>query len=215
MLPFWVERAAYASGFSLRGVTRCMDPPSVNEITLLLRAWSHGDDHALEQLTPLVYNELKRLARAYMAREKSGNVLQRTALINETYLRLIRMKAIDWQDRKHFYVVCAQLMRRILTDYARSRLRPKRGGEAANIPFDEGLVWEMRPRDFVALDDALRSLSALDPRKSQVVELRFFGGFSVEESAELLNVSERTVKQDWQVAKLWLLHELNRANEYE
>jgi RNA polymerase sigma-70 factor (ECF subfamily) len=192
-----------------------MDSPSVNEITLLLRAWSHGDEHALEQVTPLVYNELKQLARAYMAREKSGNLLQRTALINETSLRLIRMKAIDWQDRKHFYVVCAQLMRRILTDYARSRLYLKRGGDAPYIPFDDRLVWDRRPPDFVALDDALRSLAILDPRKSRVVELRFFGGFSVEESAELLNVSERTVKQDWQVAKLWLLHELNRANGYE
>lgn len=163
----------------------------------------------------MIYGQLERLARAYMVREKPGHLLQETGLISEAYLRLVRLKAVDWLDRKHFFRVCAQLMRHILTDYARAKLKLKREGNAQHVSLGEGDASTDCRTDLLALDDALQSLSAIDPRKAQVVELKFFGGFSVRETADLLNISERTVKQDWQVAKLWLLQELNGTGRHE
>jgi RNA polymerase sigma factor (TIGR02999 family) len=184
--------------------------PSAHEITHLLRAWSAGDRHALEELTPLVYNELHRTAQRYMARERSDHTLQATALIDEVYIRLVDCEGVSWQDRNHFFAVCARLMRRILTDFARSRHYLKRGGGAKPITFDENLYVTREPDgDLVALDDALQGLSSVDKRKSDVVELRFFGGLSVKDTAEVLGVSDETVKRDWRLAKLWLLREMS------
>jgi RNA polymerase sigma-70 factor, ECF subfamily len=187
-----------------------MNAPSEAQITLLLRAWSQGEDQALEELTPLVYQELYRLAQRQMAREKPGHVLQNTALVNEFYLRLTKLRGMDWQDRTHFFAVSARLMRRILTDLARSRLYQKRGGAIQHVPLNEAFVGGRKPEvDLVALDRALEDLAAIDERKSRVVELRFFGGLSVEETAEALCISEDTVKRDWKFAKHWLLCELS------
>jgi RNA polymerase sigma-70 factor, ECF subfamily len=187
-----------------------MARPSTHEITHLLRAWSSGDSQALDQLTPLVYDELRRYARQYMARERTGHTLQTTALINEVYVKLVDLTGVTWQDRAHFFAVCARLMRRILTDFARSRRYQKRGGNAERLSLDESiLVSKERGADLVALDEALNALGNVDQRKSQVVELRFFGGLSVGETAEVLSVSEETVKRDWKMAKLWLLRELS------
>jgi RNA polymerase sigma-70 factor (ECF subfamily) len=180
------------------------------QITQLLRAWSGGDPRALEQLTPLVYVQLHRTAKRYMAGERPAHTLQTTALINEVYLRLVDAPEISWHDRAHFFAVCARLMRRILTDFARSRHRVKRGGDACQLPLDEALLVSREPSaDLVALDDALNALGEFDERKSRVVELRFFGGLSVEETADVLRVSEETVKRDWRLAKLWLLREMS------
>ena len=184
-------------------------PSGESGITVLLRAWSEGDHHALEELTPLIYHELYRAAQRQMARERAGHLLQNTALVNEVYLRLARLGEIEWQDRSHFFAVCAQLMRRILTDYARSRRTLKRGGEAQYVTLTENLPLENLPADLVALDDALNSLAAIDERKAKVVELRFFGGLSVQETAEVLKVSEQTILRDWRFAQLWLLRELS------
>ncbi len=187
----------------------CTTSPT-HEITGLLLAWSRGDSLALEKLTPLVYEELHRTARRYMAREQPGHTLQPTALINEVYLRLVDLTNVQWQDRAHFFALCASMMRRILIDFARARNYQKRGGEARRIPFDEALfVSREPPADIVALDEALTGLAGVDRRKSQVVELRFFGGLSVEETAAVLKVSDETVKRDWRIAKLWLLRELS------
>ena len=185
----------------------------VNDLTTLLRAWRKGDDQALDRLTSLVYEELHHLARCYMARQNPDHILQSTALISEIYLRLGNARQTDWQDRSHFFGVCSQLMRHTLTDYARSRLQVKRGGEAQQVPFDENLgVPEQDPdAGLVALDDALRDLAAFDERKSQVVQLRFFGGFSVEETAEALNIPKRTVEREWTSARVWLLRKLKRG----
>lgn len=181
-----------------------------HEITGLLLAWSRGDSHALEKLTPLVYQELHRTARRYMAREQPNHTLQTTALINEVYLRLVDLTDVQWHDRAHFFALCASMMRRILIDFARSRKYQKRGGQARRISFDEALLVSREPpADIVALDHALTGLAGVDPRKSQVVELRFFGGLSVEETAAVLKVSHETVKRDWRIAKLWLLRELS------
>jgi RNA polymerase sigma factor (TIGR02999 family) len=193
-----------------------MSASAVHEITRLLRAWSAGDEHALEKLTPMVYRELYRAAKYYMAREKPGHTLQTTALINEVYVRLIAFKEVNWQDRAHFMAVCAQLMRRILTDWARRRRYQKRGSEAQHISLDEILVVSQKPSlDLVLLDDALNALAAVDSRKSQVVELRFYGGLSVEETAGVLKVSSETVMRDWKTAKLWLLREMSGGNRLE
>ena len=184
--------------------------PSAHEITQLLQAWGGGDDQALEKLTPLVYQELYQTAQRYMARERQDHTLQATALIDEVYLRLVDCNRVSWRDRSHFFAVCARLMRRILTDFARSRRYQKRGGDAQRFSFDEQLYVCREPsRDLVALDDALTALASVDERKSQVVELRFYGGLSVGEAAEVLKVSEETVKRDWRLAKLWLLRELS------
>jgi RNA polymerase sigma-70 factor, ECF subfamily len=185
--------------------------PSPREVTQLLRAWGEGDECALERLTPLVYGELRRTAKRYMARERPCHTLQTTALVHEVYLRLVDSARAGWQDRTHFFAVCAQLMRRILVDWARSRRAAKRGGEARPVELEKAPELGMEPgTDLVALDDALKSLAALEPRKSQVVELRFFGGLSVEETAEVLKVSPETVMRDWKLAKSWLRRELSK-----
>jgi RNA polymerase sigma factor (TIGR02999 family) len=176
----------------------------------LLHAWRGGDQLALEQLTEIVYNELHRMAQRYMAHEKGGHTLQTTALIGEVYLRLIRANEVVWQDRAHFFAVCAQLMRRILTDFARSHGFQKRGAGAPHIPLDEAMVVCAEPAiDLVALEQALTRLEETDLRKSKVVELRFFGGLTIEQTAEVLQISPETVVRDWSVARAWLLRELD------
>jgi RNA polymerase sigma factor (TIGR02999 family) len=178
--------------------------------TALLLAWNRGESDALDALLPLVYEELHRLAAGYMKGERSGHVLQATALVNEAYLRLIEVRQVQWQNRAHFFAMAARCMRRILVDAARSRSNQKRGGGAPLLSFDEALVVPIEPgRDLVALDDALTALAAVDSRKSQVVEMRFFGGLDIDETAEALTVSRDTVKRDWAFAKLWLLRELS------
>jgi len=175
------------------------------------RHQSVGDEAALEKLTPLVYRQLHNIAQRYMAGERPGHTLQTTALVNEAYLRLVDSGKVNWQDRAHFFAVSAQLMRRILIDFARSRAYLKRGGAAAHISLEEApSVCHEPDVNLVALDDALKALSAVDERKSKVVELRFFGGLSIEETAEVLRISGDTVGRDWQLAKLWLLRELSR-----
>lgn len=190
--------------------------PSPQEVTQLLKAWSQGDQVAFERLMPLVYEELRRVARRYIGRERAGHTLQTTALVNEAYLRLIDASQVEWQSRAHFFAISAQLMRRILVDYARSHNYVKRGGEAHHVPLEDAAVFsaEQAP-DLVALDDALNSLAAMDQRKSRVVELRFFGGLSVDETAEVLKVSPRTVMSDWSLAKAWLLRELSNQGSNE
>jgi RNA polymerase sigma factor (TIGR02999 family) len=179
------------------------------DVTRLLLAWSQGDEAALQNLIPMVYRELRRLAHRYMSRERPAHTLQTTALIHEAYQRLIDTPHVGWQDRTHFYAVCAQLMRRILVDYARSRRYQKRGGGIQLAPFDEMLIAPSeRGRDLVALDEALTALATLDPRKAQVVELRFFGGLTADETANVLKVSSDTVLRDWKMARVWLLREL-------
>ena len=183
--------------------------PSSQGVTELLQAWSGGDDDAFERLMPLVEAELRRLARAYMRRERRGHTLQTTALMNEAFLRLTDARRVSWQDRAHFLGISARLMRRILVDHARHRGYQKRGGGAQRVTLHEGLVVSADPAlDVVALDGALDALAKVDLRKSRTIELRFFGGLSVEETAEVLQVSPDTVKRDWRLAKLWLLREL-------
>jgi RNA polymerase sigma factor (TIGR02999 family) len=182
---------------------------SPGAVTDLLRAWADGDDGALERLAPLVEAELRRLARGYMRRERRGHTLQTTALVNEAFLRLTGARGVRWQDRAHFLGISARLMRRVLVDHARSRGYRKRGGGAQRVSLDEGVRPVAEPAlDLLALDRALDALAAVDPRKCRVVELRYFGGLSVEETAEVLAVSPDTVKRDWRLAKLWLLREL-------
>ena len=183
--------------------------PAPPQVTGLLLAWGKGDDAALERLIPLVHAELRRIAGRHMAHERAGHSLQATALVNEAYLRLVDVRQMKWQDRAHFFAMSARLMRRILVDFARSRGYQKRGGGVEKVSFDEGLVVSNeRGSDLVALDDALIALAEVDSRKSQVVEMRFFGGLSVEETAEALHVSPETVMRDWKLAKAWLLREL-------
>lgn len=187
-----------------------------HEVTRLLQAWSDGDEGALQELIPLVYEELHRLARRYMAGERSGHTLQTSALVNEAYLRLVDVQKVNWQNRAQFFGVAAQLMRRILVDFARSRRSLKRGGDAPTVALEESLIVSRgRGADLVALDDALKTLAAMDPRRSRVVELRFFGGLSAEESAEVLKVSPETVMHDWKLAKVWLLRELSVDKGHE
>ena len=183
--------------------------PASRRVTELLVAWSGGDESALEALMPLVHAELRRLARRQMRRERDGHTLQTTALVNEAYLRLVDLSRIRWQDRAHFFAMSARLMRRILVDHARSRQYVKRGGGAWRVTFDEALVASAEPAaDLVALDEALQVLARVDARKSHVVELRYFGGLSVDETAEALHVSPETVMRDWRLAKAWLLREI-------
>jgi RNA polymerase sigma-70 factor, ECF subfamily len=190
-----------------------METPPSHEVTGLLQAWSAGDEEALRKLTPLVHRELHRAARHYMAGERTGHTLQATALINEVYIRLIDSRRMDFQNRSHFFAICAQLMRRILTDFARTRRYEKRGGGVVPMPLDEALVIGPEPdRDLVALDDALKRLALMDERKARVIELRFFGGLDVKETAEVLKVSNETVMRDWKLAKVWLLRDLSGAN---
>lgn len=185
------------------------------ELTQLLIAWSNGDADALEQLTPLVYSELRRLAHRYMNRERKGHTLQTTALVHEAFLRLINFPQENWQNRTHFYAIAANMMRRILVDYARTNLRTKRGGETVRVALEdtEILIHESRfDVDILALDAALEKLAAMDPRRARVVELRFFGGLSVEETAQILSVAPDTVVRDWRVAKAWLYRSLHYEN---
>ncbi len=186
-----------------------MSEHPAHEITDLLQAWRGGDDQALEKLTPQIYRELHQAARRCMSRERDGHTLQTTALINELYLRLADLKGVDWQNRAHFFALCARQMRRILTDLARARQSQKRGGGAYVVSLDEAPTVSPTSRaDVLAVDDALKALAKVDERKSQVVELRFFGGLSAEETAEVLKVSQDTVARDWRLAKAWLLREM-------
>jgi len=182
---------------------------SPREVTQLLVAWSDGDEAARDQLMPLVYEELRRLAHRYMGRERIDHTLQTSGLVNEAYLRLIDQSRVQWRNRAHFFGIAAQMMRRILVDYARSRGYAKRGGDARQVSLDEAaIVSEERATEVVALDDALKGLAEFDVRKSQIVELRFFGGLSIEETAEVLAVSPGTVMRDWTLAKAWLRREI-------
>jgi RNA polymerase sigma factor (TIGR02999 family) len=190
------ERAASAS-------------PALNQVTVLLRAWGDGDEAALEKLLPLVEAELRRLARIYMARERADHTLQPTALVNEAFMRLIDARGIRWQDRSHFLGIAARLMRRVLVDHARARGYQKRGGGVQRVTLTDALAVEAEPSFHVIdLDRALEAFAAVDPRKAKVVELRFFGGLSVEETADVLHMSTDTIKRDWRLAKLWLLREV-------
>jgi RNA polymerase sigma-70 factor (ECF subfamily) len=188
-----------------------MAVPSSLEVTQLLLAWSQGESSALERLIPLVHAELSRLAHHYMAGERTGHTLQTTALVNEAFLRLVDSSQVRWQNRAHFMAVSAQLMRRILVDFARSRNYLKRGAGAQQVPLDEAMVVSEAPDlDVVELDRALGELAAVDARKSQVVELRFFGGLTEEEAAEVLKVSPETIRRDMRLAKTWLLREMDK-----
>jgi RNA polymerase sigma-70 factor (ECF subfamily) len=188
-----------------------METVSRDDLTGWLRAWSRGDGSALEKLTPLVYTELRQRARRLMAHERTGHSLQPTALIHEAYLRLVGAAPVDWRDRRHFYALSARLMRQILVDHAWSGGRQKRGGAALPIAFDETVIGPRETPDLVRLDEALHALPENDARKSRVIELRFFGGFSVDEVADLLEVSPQTVLRDWRLAKAWLQREMKRG----
>lgn len=183
------------------------------EVTLLLSALSRGERDAAGKLIPVVYDELRRLAAAYMRRERVDHTLQATALVHEAYLKLVEQRSVNWQSRAHFFGVAAQLMRRILIDHARSHLRQKRGGEQKKISLDEAFVFSpQQSADLVAVDESLERLAKLDARQARVVELRFFGGLSVDEAAEVLGVSPKTVKRDWSVAKAWLYADLKERH---
>jgi RNA polymerase sigma factor (TIGR02999 family) len=185
-----------------------------SDITLLLNAWCGGDKSALDRLIPLVYGELCRIAHRQMSREREGHTLQSNALVNEVYLRLLNAKEVQWHGRAHFFFSAARLMRRILVDHARARCRIKRGGRVPKLELDPALAIPLHADENVArLDDALSALEEIDSRKAKVVELRFFGGFSVAETAEVLSVSERTVMNDWKFAKVWLLRELQTGGK--
>jgi RNA polymerase sigma-70 factor, ECF subfamily len=185
-------------------------PRSQHQVTHLLKAWADGDETAKEMLVPLVYSELHRMARRYMARETPGNCLQPTALIHEAFLRLLEAKNIHWQNRAHFFAISARIMRRILVEHARARHCAKRGGNAQPVNLDEAIGFTTeRARDLIALDDALNSLAKLDPRQSQLVELRFFGGLTLEETGVVLGLSPRTVRREWSMARAWLYRALH------
>jgi RNA polymerase sigma factor (TIGR02999 family) len=183
------------------------------DVTQLLQAWSRGEASALEKLLPLVYAELRLRARRYMARERPDHSLQTSDLIHEAYLRLVGSKPVDWQNRSHFFALSARLMRQILVDHARSRGYQKHGGGRRQVDLDEGMVCDALDWDLVHLDEALKALAATDARKGRVVELRFFGGLSVEETAQVLEVSPQTVLRDWRLSKVWLLRHMSRRGK--
>jgi RNA polymerase sigma factor (TIGR02999 family) len=186
-----------------------MTEAQTHEVTQLLIDWSNGDESALERLLPLIDEELRRLAHRYMRRERAGHTLQTTALVNEAFLRLVHRKNLRWQNRAHFFGLAAQVMRTILVDHARSHACAKRGGAARNLELDEALVVStQKAAEVIALDEALKQLALIDPRQSRIVELRFFGGLTVEEAAEVLHLSPVTIKREWSTAKAWLYHEL-------
>jgi RNA polymerase sigma factor (TIGR02999 family) len=188
-----------------------MTQPPTHELTQLLIAWSDGDRAALDKLTPIVYEELRRLARRYMSREGKGHTLQTTALVHEAYLRLFNRQSVQWQNRTHFFAIAAQLMRCILVDHARSHAYQKRGGKARQVSLDEAAVISQdRASEVIELDEALKALAAIDPQQSRIVELRFFGGLSVDETAEVLCLSAATIKREWSSAKLWLHREISK-----
>jgi RNA polymerase sigma factor (TIGR02999 family) len=187
------------------------------EITTLLKAWSHGDRGALDRLTPLLYDELRHLAHRYMRNERAGNTLQTTGLVSEAYVRLVDVKGVDWQDRAHFLAIAARIMRRILIEAARTRAAAKRGGDMARVDHSSALDLDQlavatsdRATELCALDDALEALARMDARRAQVIELRFFGGLTVEETADVLKISRQTVLRDWRLARAWLARELRR-----
>ena len=188
-------------------------PAVPSEVTQLLIKWSNGDKAALDELMPVIHTELRRLARRYMARERPGHTLQTTALINEAYLRLVDQQGVEWQDRAHFFAVAAQIMRHILVDHARKYQSDKRGAGAQRVPLDEVIVAnQQRAEELVALDQALSDLAAFDPRQSQIVELRFFGGLTVEETAEAMKIAPTTVMREWRTAKAWLRDKCSTLN---
>jgi len=189
-----------------------VEPVDPIEITRLLRAWGSGDKAALEKLTPQVYDELRRMAHRYMRNERTDQTIQATALVNEVYLRLVDVTGAGWQDRVHFFAVSANIMRRILVDQARARFSAKRGGADYKVNLDDApeVAAPGRDREIVALDDALKLLAEMDPRKARVIELRFFGGLSVEETAEVLEISAQSVMRDWKLAKAWLQREMKK-----
>ena len=191
-----------------------MKNSSPHDLTVLLQDWCRGDQSALDKLIPAVYAELHRLAHIYMIRERPGHTLQTSALVNEAYLRLIDAGKVEWQNRTHFFAIAANLMRRILVEFARAHASQKRRGEFHKMPFEEGrAVAPVQDQDLVALDEALHALAEVDGRQARVVELRYFGGLTAAETAEALGVSEITVMRDWKSAKMWLLHELKRRGE--
>ena len=197
-----------------------VSPGTSAEITRLLKAWGRGDSAALDRLTPLVYGQLHRMARSYMRNERPGHTLQATALVNEAFLRLVDTRDLDWTDRAHFYAVCARVMRRILVDAARSRAATKRGGRADRVEHSTAIDLDDLPASgtdvsaqVCALNDALNTLAKMDPRRAQVVELRFFGGLTVEETGQVLQVSPQTVMRDWKLARAWLARELSQPSE--
>ncbi len=186
------------------------------EVTQLLQAWGEGDQRALDQLMPLVYDELRRLASHYLRRERDGHGLQTTALVNEAYLRLVDVRRVQWQDRAHFFAISARVIRQVLVDFARKRGYQKRGGGAQHVVFDESLVGGERPdENLIALDEALQKLAEIDPRKGRVVELRFFGGLTEKEAAQVLDVSPETVRRDWRMAKSWLRRYLSEDDPHD
>ena len=190
--------------------------PSPNEVTRLLLAWSNGDRAALDELIPLVYDELRRLAHHYMRQEREGHTLQTTALVNEAYVRLIDQNSVHWQDRAHFFAIAAQMMRRILVDYARSRRYAKRGGDARQVSFNESaIVSPQKGAEMVAIDEALTDLATRDMRKSKIVELRFFGGLNIQETAEVMGISPTTVQREWRSAKAWLYQAITQGSVNE
>ena len=187
-----------------------------HEVTQLLIEWSNGDKAALDKLMPLIYDELRRLAHHYMSRERPGHTLQTTALVDEAYVRLVNRQRVHWQNRAHFFAIAAHLMRTILVDHARSHAYAKRGGGARKVPLDEAMVISQeRAAEVVALDDALEQLTRIDPRQSRIVEMRFFAGLTIEETAEVLSLSPATIKREWSTAKAWLYHELSKSKHHE
>ncbi len=191
-----------------------MTTHSLQDVTGLLLEWQEGDEAALDKLTPLVYDELRRIAHRYMQQERDGHTLQTTALVNEAYVRLVGGQRIEWQNRAHFYGVVGQVMRHVLIDHARRRGYAKRGGDAQQVSFENGDIMSTeRAAELVALDEALDQLTKLDPRKARVVELRYFGGLSLEETANVLEISVMTVRRDWRAAKAWLYRALNVENK--
>jgi RNA polymerase sigma factor (TIGR02999 family) len=193
-----------------------MPTMSPQEVTQLLADWGKGDGSALDKLFPLVHSELRRIAQRQMSQERPGHTLQATALVNEAYLKLAGQQGFDWQNRAHFFAVCAQVMRHILIDHARAHARDKRGGGAIQVSLNDALVIaEDHAAHFIALDEALRVLERLDPQKGKIVELRYFGGLSIEEAAEVLNISPRTVRREWQRAKAWLYRMMTEGIEDE
>jgi RNA polymerase sigma factor (TIGR02999 family) len=194
-------------------------PAESAEITRLLKAWGRGDSTALDRLTPLVYEQLRRMARSYMRTERPGHTLQATALVNEAYLRLVDARDLDWRDRAHFFAVCARVMRRILVDAARSRAAIKRGGQVEHLEHSAPIDLDQLPNAGVemsaqvcALDEALNALERIDPRRAQVIELRFFGGLTVEETGQVLQISPQSVMRDWRLARAWLARELSQSS---
>ena len=192
-----------------------MPTPSPQEVTQLLAAWGKGDHSALDKLFPLVHLELRRIAQRQMNQERPGHTLQATALVNEAYLKLAGQQGFDWQNRAHFFAVCAQVMRHILIDHARAHARDKRGGGAIQVSLNDALIAEDQSANIIALDEALRVLERLDPQKGRIVELRYFGGLSIEEAAKVLNVSTRTIRREWQRAKAWLYRMMTEGIEDE